>query len=493
MEFQDEILIEEQPLRRKISDIHTARVITSLPMDKIGDIAKKMSKENVSSVVIKAFNDKPVGIITEKDLVRKILSVDKPDLEQRAHTIMSSNLITVKPDDFAYRALLMMTKYNINHVVVADEHDVLHGIVTIKDLIRNRNTGALSIVRQIEKQQSFSELAKVMSEVDQVLQALLNERSYASEICALITELYDRVTRKIIWIAEKQMAAEGFGEVPARYCFINMGSAGRKEQFSRTDQDNGIIYEDPRPGKEEDYSSYFLNLGKHIVSGLEECGFKLCKGKVMANNPRWCGPLSGWKSNIYKWVEKLDTKNIRNMTIFLDYRYVTGDHALYNDLKDYTTNLFSQSGYALLFMAEDDLRHRVPLNMFGRFITDKTAGKGNIINLKSAIMVHLVDCVRLFALREKIRETNSFERIRRLRELGIFKPDDAEYMEAAYEALLMFRIKDTVSSNKKGKPPDSYLDITALSRKEKSRLKRAMLTVSRLQSLTAHTFHVNKA
>lgn len=493
MDFQDEILMEEQPLRRKISDIHTARVVTSLPMDKIGDVAKKMSKENVSSVVIKAFNDKPVGIITEKDLVRKVLSVDKPDLDQRAHTIMSSSLVTVKPDDFAYRALLMMIKHNINHVVVADGHDVLHGIVTIKDLIRNRNTGALSIVRQIEKQQSFSELAIVMNEVDQVLQALLNERSYASEICALVTELYDRVTRKIIRIAENQMAEEGFGEAPARYCFINMGSAGRKEQFSRTDQDNGIIYEDPPAGTEEDYSSYFLNLGKHIVSGLEKCGFKLCKGKVMANNPRWCGPLSGWKVNVHKWVEKLDTKNVRNMTIFLDYRFVTGDQALYNDLKDYTTNLFSQSGYALLFMAEDDLRHRVPLNMFGRFITDKKASGGNKINLKSAVMVHLVDCVRLFALREKIRETNSFERIRRLKELGVFKTDDAEYMEAAYEALLMFRIQNAVSNTKVGESPDTYLDITSLRRKEKSRLKRSMLTVSRLQTLTAHTFHVSKA
>ncbi len=491
--FSEDDLIQDQPLRRKVSDVYTERVITALPMDNIGDVARKMSEAGVSSVVVKAFNGKPVGIVTETDLVRKILSTDNPDLNRKAHEIMSAEMITVRPDDFTYHALLMMVKHNINHVVVTDRHDVLHGIITIKDLIRNRNSGALSIVRQIEAKNTFSGLAEVIDEVDQVQLALLNERSYASEVCALITELYDRITRKIIEIAEARMADEGWGAPPAKYCFINMGSAGRKEQFLRTDQDNGIIFEDSNKIEADMAASYFLALGQKIVLGLEECGFKRCRGEVMADNPRWCRPLSMWKNNVNRWVDKLDEKDIRDMTIFLDYRYIAGEKNLCDDLKTFTAKLFRTSKHALLFMAEDDLKHRVPLNMFGQFITGKTGRRRKKINLKSTVMVHLVDCVRLFALREGIPETNSFERIQKLKERGVFKDDDAEYMDTAYETLLMFRIRDGLNRLKTGKPPDNYIDTDTLTRRERARLKRSLLTVGRLQSLTAHAFHVQKA
>ena len=489
----EEHFIQGQTLRRRVSDIFTEKVVTALTTDKIRAVAKRMSVTNVSSVVVLSSENKPVGIITEKDLVGKILTAEKPDLELEAHEIMSSNLITVRPDDFTYQALLMMIKYNINHIVVNDEHGVLHGIVTIKDLIRTRNSGALSIVGQIEHQESFSGLAGLIREVDQVQQALLTERSYASEICALITELYDRITRKVILLAEDQLAADGWGPPPAKYCFISMGSAGRKEQFSRTDQDNGIIFDDSIEESASMSANYFLALGKKIVEGLEVCGFKRCSGEVMADNPYWCRPRSMWKNTIKLWIDKLDPANIRNMTIFLDYRYISGEIDLYNELKKYTTRQFRDSTHALLFMAEDDLRQRIPMNMFGRIITEKTGEQRKQFNLKSTVMVHLVDCLRLYSLREGIEETNTFERIQRLKEQKVFKPDDAESIETAYESMMMFRIKNAVEKMKQGREPDNYIAPGRLTRKERTMLKESLLVVDHLQTLTAHAFHVHKA
>jgi CBS domain-containing protein len=489
----NEQFIQEQTMRRRVADIYSGKVITALPMDKISDVAKKMSQANVSSVVVKAFNGKPIGIITGKDLVGKVLSGDNPDLDRKAHEIMSDSMITVRPGDFTYQALLKMIKHNVSHIVVTDEHAVLHGIVTIKDLIRTGNSGALSIVRQIEHKDCFGGLAEVIREVDLVQQALLTERSYASEICAIISELYDRVTRKVVQIAEKQMIDAGWGPPPTMYAFISMGSAGRKEQFSRTDQDNGIIFADSHESSADLAANYFLALGKKIVEGLEICGFKRCPGEVMADNPNWCLPLSMWKNRMNLWVDKLDPKDIREMTIFLDYRYIAGDAALPEDLKNYSTKLFREAKHALLFLAEDDLRQKVPLTMFGKLITENAGERKKKLNLKSTSMVHMVDCLRLFALREGVRETNSFERIHRLKERGVFKTGDAEYIEAAYESLLMFRIKAAVEKMRLRQEPDQYIDLTALSRKEKALLKESLLVINRLQSLTAHAFHVHKA
>lgn len=489
----EEQFFQGQSLRRRVADIARDQVVTCLPMDRISDVARKMHKNRISSVVVVAFNGKPVGIITEKDLVHKVLSTDQPDLNRRAHEIMSDNLITVKPNDFSYRALLMMTKYNIKHIVITDDDDVLHGIITVKDLIRNRNSGALSIIRQIEYQDSFDGLAGLIREIDQVQQALLTERAFASEICSLLSELYDRITRRVIQIAETEMFSEGRGKPPVEYCFITMGSAGRKEQFARTDQDHGIIYNNLNHEEQKDAADYFLDLGQKIVSGLEMCGFSRCSGLVMADNPQWCRPLSGWKNMLSNWTATLDPRDIRNMTIFLDYRHLYGESALFEQLKDYSTRLFKDSKHALLFMAEDDLKHRVPLNIFGNIITRRTSSKKRKVNLKAEVMVHLVDCIRLFALREGIRETNSFDRIHSLKTRGVFKADDAEFIEAAFESLLMLRIRNSVDRLREGHNPDNVIDLGQLSKKERTLLKEAMLVVNRLQTLTDHSFHVHKA
>lgn len=488
-EHPDQHLVEGQTLRQRVAEVATTAVVTCLLDDSVRDVARRMSENNVSSVVVTTKNGRPAGIITEKDLVGKIMAGADPDLGRRAEEIMSANLLTVRPNDFTYKALLLMFKHNIKHVVVTAGDETLQGIATIKDLMRTRSTGALSIVKQIEYRQNFAGLAEVIGEVDQVKRALLTERSYASEICALVSELYDRITRKVIHIAEAEMAAEGCGPPPAGYCFINMGSAGRQEQFSRTDQDNGIIIADLPADKAGPAAEYFLQLGTKIAGGLEHCGFQRCRGEVMADNPRWCKPLSAWKESISQWVEKLDSHGIRDMTIFLDNRFLSGDAALYDDLKAYTTELFRGAVHALLFMAEDDLQQRVPLNIFRQIITERSGRRRNLLNLKSAAMVHLVDCLRLFALREGITETNSFERIRRLRERGVFKTDDADYIEAAFESLQMFRIRDAFEKSRQGRQADNYIDLARLTRKERALLKESLLVVNRLQSLTAHAFY----
>ncbi len=484
---------EQNTLRQKVKDIAVKNVVTCLPMDNICAVAKRMKEAGVSSVVVKGFNNRPTGIITENDMVTKILCADDPTFELKAHQVMTSNLVTVRPDDFTYTALLLMMKNKIKHVIVTDEHEVLHGIVTVKDLMLSSKSGALSIVKQIEYQDNFKDLAQVIDEVDRLKQTLLNERAYASEVCVLTSELYDRITRKLIVLAEKEMIKNGLGPPPAAYCFINMGSAGRKEQFLRTDQDNGIIYADPLENDEDAVSAYFLNLGSIIVGHLEECGFRRCRGKVMADNPAWCRPISAWKKGMDQWVNRLDPDHIRTMTIFLDFRYLAGDKELFDNLKDYTTRLFRESRYALLFMAEDDLKHRVPLTMFGRIVTEKAGKQSRRLDLKRAVMVHMVDGIRLFSLREGIRETNTFERLDRLKERGIFNPDDAEYIEAAYESLMMFRIRSAAEKMRLGLEPNSYINLEQLSKKEKNLLRESLLMAHRLQSLTAHTFHAHKA
>ncbi len=489
-EAREGALIRGLPLRKKVSDIMNSPPITCGYMDSIEKVAEIMSESDVSSIVVMAPNGNPLGIITEKDLVKKVLTRDSNTIEKlEAHHIMSENLVSIAPDEYSYRALLLMAKHSIKHVVVT-ENGTLVGVVTMRDLMRSRQSGALSIVNSIETRQTVKDLKKTVEDIDRVLQALVAERAYASEICPLITEFYDRLTRKIIYLAEQEMTAE-HGPPPARYSFINMGSSGRMEQYSRTDQDNGIIFEDLPTEKENlEAEKYFLALGEKIVSGLEESGFERCEGYIMANNSDWCNSLSQWYQLNKNWLDELNPENIRKMTIFLDFRHIYGAEELTHKLRNFVKESYQNANTVLLFLAEDDLRHKAPLNVFRQIVTEKTGEHRNQVNLKGAACVHIVDCVRLFCLREGITETSTFKRLEELKRKSILKKDEIEFIEVAYETLMMFRIREAVEKMSRGEQPDNYINPYTLSKKEQSLLRESFIVVNRLQNLAAKYFRV---
>ncbi len=489
---EESALIKDLPLKKRIAEIMRTPPVICGYMDSVGKIAETMSENDVSSLVVMAPNGAPQGIITEKDLVKRVLTRDPLEIKEiKAHQIMSENLIAVEPNDFSYQALLLMAKHSIKHIVVTRE-GTLVGIVTMRDLIRSRQSGALSIVNTIESRYSIEDLSDAVEDIDRMLQALIAERAYASEICLLITEFYDRLTRRIILMAEDEMTAE-HGPPPVKYSFINMGSSGRLEQYSRTDQDNGIIYEDAPEGADpEEIQRYFLALGEKIVDGLAFCGFEKCEGLVMANNPEWCNSLSAWCQLNKWWIEELHPENIRKMTIFLDFRHICGESELTNRLKAFVSEAYRTANTALLFLAEDDLRHKAPLNVFRQIVTEKGGEHHNQVNLKGTGSVHIVDCIRLFALQDSIQETSTFGRLEALKGGTVLKNDDIEFIEAAHENLMMFRIQEAAEKMSRGEQPNNYINPYLLTKKEQSLLRESFLAVSRLQHLTEKHFLVYK-
>ncbi len=488
---KEEEFKESLSLRKKVAEIMTSPAVTCSCMDSVGDIAQTMSDRGVSSVIVVSSNNKPLGIITEKDLVKRVLSTKDPAaLEKKAHQIMSPHLITIHSDEFSYQALLLMAKHTIKHIVVIENGDPT-GILTMRDLIRSRQTGALSTVNKIELEKTLEGLSRTVHDIDHVLQALVMERAYASEIGILIAEFYDRLNRKVIQLAEEEMISEGYGKPPTPYSWINMGSSGRMEQFARSDQDNGIIFEEPDEKDDlENVCQYFLTLGEKVVSGLEKCGFKRCEGLVMASNPQWCRSINEWKKVVKGWVNALEPENVRNITIFLDFRHIYGDAELAQKLRDHVCELFKKSYPALWFLVEDVLRRKAPLNIFRSIVTERAGPYRNHVNLKSNACVFIVDCIRAFSLREGIKATSTFERLKQLKPRGVLTKDECEAVETAYETLMMFRIRRAVSLISQGYEPDNYINPYKLSRKEKSQLKDSLLTVNKLQNLTAQTFRL---
>ncbi|MBT9173200.1 MAG: Inosine-5'-monophosphate dehydrogenase [Syntrophomonadaceae bacterium] len=487
---RDSTEFHEQPMHKRIADLMSKPVLTAFPKEEIPELAKRMAAQNVSSLVIINEKQNPVGLVTENDLVNKVLA--RSDLPQKltASDIMSTNLLTVEPAAFYYEALLTMVRNKVKHLLVTSG-DRLEGIVTIRDLVTSRSMGALSVVNSIEAQKNIEGLAKASMMIDRVLRALLMEKAGSREILQIITELYDCLTRKIIQVCELEMIAEGHGQPPVSYCWITMGSSGRQEQFVKTDQDNGIIYEYVPEDKQAQTAKYFLALGEKVVEGLYRCGFAKCKGNVMASNPHWCRSFNEWRDAVNEWVDVLNPGNVRLMTIFLDFRYISGKQSLCDLLRNFVIRKFQKSATALRSLVMDDLEYRVPLGIFKQIITEKTKEHRNMVNLKTAACVHVVDCLRAYSLREGILETNTFKRLDILAKRRTFSADVAESLFTAYETLMMFRIRQSVLQLDKGMEPDNYIAPGDLNKKEKVALREAFLAVDYLQILAGHSFYSN--
>jgi CBS domain-containing protein len=107
--------------------------ILSLPVDRSGrEAAELMSRADVGSLLVFAEGD-PVGIVTERDFVRKIVSEGIDAAKVLVADVMSTPLVTVQSTATVEEASEMMTTYNIRYLPVVEEGEVV-GIVAAKDI-----------------------------------------------------------------------------------------------------------------------------------------------------------------------------------------------------------------------------------------------------------------------------------------------------------------------------------------------------------------------
>lgn len=482
--------MESQPFRKRVVDIMSTPVITCSTKDTIDTVATIMAEKRISALVVLNEESYPVGLITETDLVTKVLTKTYSFmLPLTAGEVMNPDLVILPPEAFFYQALLAMVRHQNKHVAILDDGRLM-GIVTVRDLVKSRSTGALTIVDSIETQTTIQGLNKANVEVDKVLTALVAEKAAVPEIFEVITEFHDRLTRKVIEICETEMVTQGYGLPPVSYCWLTMGSGGRKEQTLRTDQDNALVYEDVSPDHYPEIDEYFSILSGKIVEGLARCGFALCKGDVMASNPKWRGPLKDWLRKVDNWLTELEKDNIRMLTIFLDFRFIYGKKVLADTLREFIFKKFRESPIALHELVVDDVYYRIPLGFFKQFITEKSKEHRNEIDLKKSACVHVVDCIRVFTYRDRIIETSTLGRLKELTTSGVIPQDDAEFYQAAYESLMMFRIRENLRKASLGQEPDNYINPYNLSKRESMALKEAIQAVNRLQSFTGSVFRV---
>jgi CBS domain-containing protein len=115
-----------------VGQLMTERLETISPSDTAQEAAKKMRDKKVSSLVVTDVEDKPIGIVTERDLVRQVCTKVVNSNDVIVHHIMSSPLATIDANSSVEVAADIMIQNKVRHLLVVDENKVL-GIITPSD------------------------------------------------------------------------------------------------------------------------------------------------------------------------------------------------------------------------------------------------------------------------------------------------------------------------------------------------------------------------
>jgi len=409
------------------------------------------------------------GIVTDSDL-RHHTILGGVSLEDPIANIATYNLITIDRDDFLFNAMLLMTRHSIKRVVVMYNGDI-YGTIDQIDLLSyfSNHTYLLSV--QIEKASSIEELKSTMDGMIRIVQTLYRKGIKVCYIARIISELNAKVFAKIFELIIPQ-------EWHSDISLIVMGSEGREEQIIRTDQDNGLIISD-------DFSADGLEEKMiQFSEALKKLGFPECPGRVMVNNPEWSKSIQGFKKAVDEWIDKPESDAMMKLAILVDARCVAGNGELLKDLRNYLFNKISDHPTALAIFAQAVERFEIPLGWLGGFGNDQ-------IDLKKGGSFILMHGIRALALEQKIEATSTFERIKKLNEIGLIDQKFATELIESFDVILTFILQSKLLQIAEERIPDNRVDIRNLSKLERDMLKDALKVVRELKKFITYHFKLS--
>lgn len=114
-----------------------SRVATVRPDVTVEQITRRLGNERVGALVVSDEDERVLGIVSERDVVRAIARFGCDALGKHASDIMTGDVITCTPDDNVGDLMRMMTEHRIRHLPVLQDSKMC-GIISIGDVVKHR-------------------------------------------------------------------------------------------------------------------------------------------------------------------------------------------------------------------------------------------------------------------------------------------------------------------------------------------------------------------
>jgi CBS domain-containing protein len=420
-----------------------------------------MQAERVRSIVVVDERARPLGIFTLSDLLERVVLAGLP-LERPVAQAMSAAPAELDELATAETAIALLAERAIHQLIVTREGR-LAGVLSERDLFALQRVSLSNILALVERA-TLAELKNASCDIAEFTDNLIAQGVGAGPLMLAITALRDAVTARLfrlLWPAE----------LPVRWCWLALGSEGRREQTVASDQDNALIFDgaDPDAGR-----ALLLPRAQELNLALAELGAPLCPGKIMAMNPDCCLSLAEWRARFAGWIREPTPEALLAANIYFDFRPLAGEAALAETLRAYVLEIARGSRLFQGLIVDNARLAEPPLGRIRVFRVE-----GQVLDLKREGTRLFVDAARALALALALPETNTAQRLRAgARALNV-EARDAEAWIGAFEYLQMLRLRRQRAGQGDG------LDPYALSELDQRMLKAAFLEAKGLQELIA--------
>ncbi|MEI6085081.1 MAG: DUF294 nucleotidyltransferase-like domain-containing protein [Verrucomicrobiota bacterium] len=474
----------EETLQRLLAELQTTVPLTTRPViaspltlvscdldTSIAKAAAGMARAKASAILVKTPAGDPVGIVTDRDLRDRVLATGR-DASQPVSLIMSAPLIRIAEHALLFEAARLMQERGVQHLVVTDERGTTLGVLAGSEILHAQRHDIGLLLGEIVQAKSPEELKDCGVKLPHLVKSLLDAGTRVEHITRIMSSVSDAITARLIVLAETEL-----GPPPVPYTFVAFGSVARGEQTLATDQDNAIIYADGA-----DAQAYFLRLGEKVCGWLDQVGYRRCQGETMASNPKWCQPLSRWRQYFTDCITAANPQDLLDVNIFFDFRCAYGEAGHITQLRQHLQQLL-EPGQPIFFfhLAQSTLQFKAPRGFFGNIQLESGGDHPATFNIKSAI-IPLVNFARLYALRHHFAETNTLERLARLRDQGVLVPSSHDELVQAYTALMQMRLTHQGAQVSRGEMPDNHINLSELTQLERSLLKKVFADIAVFQA-----------
>jgi len=130
-------MLVQQILRAKARGTDRDPVVTVTPETVVAEVAALLSAKRIGAVIVSPDGKRPVGIVSERDIVRDVGRRGAEALALTAADIMTRKLVTCGTDDVADQVLSHMTDGRFRHMPVLED-GIMVGVISIGDVVKAR-------------------------------------------------------------------------------------------------------------------------------------------------------------------------------------------------------------------------------------------------------------------------------------------------------------------------------------------------------------------
>lgn len=480
-----QVSAEQQTFSSPLSAVLRREPVTCLPDTSIRVALQAMSDAHLGSMVVADSSGQPLGIFTLRDLLERVVLAELP-IDQPISMVMSREPMALPPQALVYEAAMVMAREGFRHVLVKEPNGTLRGVLSERDLFSLQRVGLRQINAAIRQAESVATLTNLSKDIRLLTHNMLAQGVAAEQLTQLISTLNDLLTARII---ELELIASGLQEPNACQtvlCWLALGSEGRLEQTFYTDQDNGIIFTVPEGETADAMRVILLPVARRVNEALASCGFPLCKGGVMASNPKWCLSVEEWQDTFFEWIDHGSPEDLLNASIFFDFRALYGNTRLSDRLRSWLGKKVSTTPRFLHQMAKNALLNRPPLGVLRDFVL----GQQDTLDIKLNGTTPFVDAVRIFSLASGCSATNTVQRLRDIAApLNIGMTEVEAWIDAFY-FLQMMRLRHQFECTAQGIDMDNQINPARLNELDRRILKESFRQARKMQSRLAMDYQL---